>query len=173
MRTRVLILTLAMAAMGLAARSEAAGYLGGGVHYWRTIDQIRSSRNLDDSGIAWMATGQYSVWRLLKIEADLEVFPKGFGGADRTAYAPQAYLLFGSTLYAGAGVGVVYSSDFSGSFSDPFYALKTGLDLEVLPRLHLDVNANYQFLNWKDVNSLQGRVNTDTITLGAAVRLEF
>ncbi len=146
--------------------------LGAGVNYWRTIDRIKDDDyKLDDDGLAWLATYQFAPWRLVKIQADLEIFPDGFGGSDKTTFAPQAYLVLGSAIYVAGGIGINYSDD---KFADdPFYGVRAGLDLEVLPNLHLDINANYRFLDWDNVKELDKHINTDTVTLGAAVRLGF
>ncbi len=143
--------------------------LGFGAHYWKTIDQLRDDhRRIEDDGLSWIGGYQYAFpW--LKAEADLEVFPKGYYGSTETTFAPQALLLLGSWLYAGAGVGVVYADDLDRRLSDAIYMLRAGLDLEVLPRLHLDLNANYYFADW----DAWDRFNTDTVTLGGQVRLAF
>jgi hypothetical protein len=46
------------------------------------------------------------------------------------------------------------------------------VDLEVLPSVHLDINANYRFETW-DFDRIEKDVNTGNITLGAIVRLGF
>jgi hypothetical protein len=151
----------------LAVPASADSSLGLGIHYWRAVSQI--TRSFDRSGAAGMISYQYVPAGLFKIEGDLEYFPKGFGGADTTAWSPQVYLLLGNRLYAGVGAGVIYSKSFSGDFSKAFYAARIGTDLVVLPRLHLDVNANYRFKDWNQID----KANTDTITLGAVLRLAF
>ena len=57
--------------------------------------------------------------------------------------------------------------------NNPFYAFRAGPDIPLLPILHLDINANYRFENWGDLSTDGKSVDTDTITLGAAVRLAF
>jgi hypothetical protein len=141
--------------------------LGLGIHYWRAVSQLNSS--FDRSGAAGMLSYQYVPVGVFKIEGDLEYFPKGFGGADTTAWSPQIYLLVGNRLYAGVGAGVIYSTSFSGKLSDVFYAARLGTDFVLLPRLHLDVNANYRFKDWNQIK----QASTDTITLGAVLRLAF
>ncbi len=51
-------------------------------------------------------------------------------------------------------------------------ALRAGLDLEVLPAVYLDLNANYRFEQW-GFDNITNHISTDTVTLGAIVRLEF
>jgi len=142
--------------------------LGAGIHYWRTVDELGDA-SFDRSGAAGMLSYQYIPAGLLKLEADLEYFPKGFGGADDTAWSPQVYLILGSRLYAGIGAGVIYSSSFDGEFSDLFYAARVGTEFAVLPRVHLDLNANYRFNDWNQLD----QADTDTVTLGAVLRVRF
>jgi hypothetical protein len=142
--------------------------LGAGIHYWRTVNDLGSG-SLDSNGVAGMLSYQYVPMGLFKIEGDLEYFPKGFGGADDTAWSPQVYFLVGGRFYAGVGAGVIYSKSFDGELSDPFYAARIGTDLVLLPHLHLDVNANYRFKDWNQIDE----ADTDTITLGAVVRVGF
>ena len=93
----------------------------------------------------------------------------GAGGADTTAWSPQIYLLVGDRLYAGVGAGVIYSTSFSGKLSDVFYAARIGTDIVLVPRVHLDINANYRFKDWNQI----GKASTDTVTLGAVLRFAF
>jgi len=157
----ILLLCLAVPA---AAGEQTFGV---GVHYWRAVSELSSS--FDRSGAAGMLSYQYIPVGIFKIEGDLEYFPKGFGGADTTAWSPQVYLLVGNRLYAGVGAGVIYSKSFSGELSDVFYAARIGTDFVLVPRLHLDVNANYRFMDWNQI----GKATTDTITLGAVLRFAF
>ncbi|MCA1808291.1 MAG: hypothetical protein ABR497_05300 [Kiritimatiellia bacterium] len=157
---------------GMVGATEQRHRLGGGAHYWRTIDRIKDDDyKLDDNGVAWLVSYQFAPAALVKFEADVEIFPSGFGGYDKTTFAPQAYLVVGSGLYVAGGIGINYAD---GKFADdPFYAIRAGLDLEVLPSLHLDINANYRFIDWQNIKELDKHINTDTITLGAALRLAF
>jgi hypothetical protein len=166
MRKTVLV---AMILLSLTVPAAAAEHsFGVGIHYWRAVDEITDS-SFDRSGAAGMLSYQYIPARLVKIEGDLEYFPKGFGGADDTAWSPQVYLLVGNRLYAGVGAGVIYSKSFSGELSDVFYAARIGTDFTVLPRTHLDINANYRFKDWNQIKD----ASTDTITLGAVLRIRF
>lgn len=143
--------------------------IGGGAHYWKTIDQLKEEhRSIDDDGIAWVASYQYCR-SLLKLEVDLEIFPNGYGGSEKTSVSPQVFIGLGSAIYAAVGIGTVYASDLDKTFSDPLFIGRAGLDLEIVPALHLDINANYYFTEWEDWDDF----NTDTITLGGQVRLAF
>lgn len=159
-------------ALTLAPRTAVAGKhrLGLGAHYWKTIDQVDFDE-IDEDGIAWLGTYQYWLNDWVSIEGDLEFLPDGFGGATDTVTSPQAYFLVGSGLYAGLGIGTYYTDgDFTG---DTFYALRAGINLNVLPSIYVDINANYRFEQWDEINNLDEKIDQDTVTLGAAVRVEL
>jgi hypothetical protein len=162
-----LVILAGLSALSAGAAHAADHSLGLGVHYWRAVKDLDSS--FDRSGAAGMFSYQYIPAGLFKLEVDLEYFPKGFGGADDTAWSPQVYVLLGNRLYAGVGAGVIYSQGFSDEFSDVFYAARIGTDFALLPRTHLDVNANYRFKDWNQLD----QADTDTITLGAVLRIRF
>jgi hypothetical protein len=154
----------------LAATAFGGGRIGAGVHYWKTLDDIDLG-DIDESGVSWVITYQYGAPSLLKFQADLEIFPKKFAGFQENALAPEALIILGKSIYAGAGIGTYYSD---GEFADsPFYLLRAGLDLEIVPMLFLDVNANYRFEHWNNIGQTLEDIDTDVITLGAALRLAF
>ncbi len=172
---RLVLAAMVAAAMAagqasVAEGSQPANRIGAGAHYWRAVRTV-DFRDVDQEGLSWLASYQRRPGTLLSIEANLEWFRSGFGGSAHSILAPQLFLLAGSTLYVGAGAGLYWSD---GAWSrDPFYALRAGLDLHVLPRLHLDLNANYRFENWDDLNEPSRKISSDTVTLGAAVRVAF
>ncbi len=151
---------------GLAQASDTTHRLGVGANYWKALDSI-DVETIDDNGFSYYATYQYRPG-LLGLELDAEILPDRFG---EDAYAPAAYLVVGKALYAAAGVGLVRQD---GKWADdPFYALKAGLDLEVLPHLYLDLSASYRVDSEVDLEDAVDAIDTDTVFLGAAVRLGF
>ncbi len=145
--------------------------LGGGIRYWRTLKELKDDPSLDRDGISYIASYQF-VYGWLKIEGDIEVFPKHFRASDEVSVQPMVYAMLGGIIYGGVGIGTVYTDDddLDNKWSDPVMALRAGLDLPLLPDLlHLDINANYQFTKWADWNEF----DTDTIFLGAQARLVF
>ena len=160
---------LVAAVVGQTARAEDYPHrFGGGANYWKVLKDLDKEdiRDLDEDGFSYFASYQY--WpSLLGIELQAEMYPNWIGQED--AYAPQAYLLLGSTLYAGAGIGIMYVDDEWAE--DPFYALKAGLNLEILPSLFLDITANYRFKNDTQLSDSDTDIDTDTVFLGAALRL--
>ncbi|OGV68086.1 MAG: hypothetical protein A2283_18785 [Lentisphaerae bacterium RIFOXYA12_FULL_48_11] len=144
--------------------------LGIAANYWKALDDVDISE-IDENGVSWLASYQYIPGPALSFEADLEIFKKGFAGSTENVYAPQGYILLGSGLYAGIGMGIYY---LDGEFVDrPFFAAKVGIELELIPHIFLDINANYRFDEWKNITELAKDVKTDTIMLGAALRLAF
>ena len=152
-----------------SAWADSAHRLGGGLRYWVALDDIDVD-DVDEDGISFIVSYQYSMADFFKLEADLEFLDKGYAGADDTVWSPQAFFLVGKGLYGGVGVGINYSD---GDFADnPFFAFRAGFDLEVLPSIFLDINANYRFEKW-DFDRIEEDLDTDTITVGAILRYEF
>ena len=156
--------------MALPAMAGERHRLGVGVHYLHVVEDVDLS-DIDSDALAAVVSYQYRPFPLLGLEADLEIVPEEFLGATEPTYAPQAFLLVGSAIYAGVGAGINY---FDGDFAeDPFYAVRVGLDLEFLPRIHLDLALNYRFIDWELVGDLDEDVDTDTITVGGSLRMAF
>ena len=163
-----LLLGIGLLALTWSVRAEDSGLrLGAGAHYWTTVKNIDVD-SIDKHGFSWLGTVQYwPSW--IGIEADVEWLQKGYAGAAKDVWSPQAYLIVGKTLYGAVGIGGYYSN---GEWNNkPFYAFRIGADLEVLPHVHLDINANYRFEDWSKLNTSD--VKSDTITLGAAARIAF
>jgi opacity protein-like surface antigen len=169
---KILLLALAvlpaLSAMTAVPALAADHRIGFGVHHWQTVDDLADEgfEGLDDSGTSGIVSYQYMPEGIFSFELDLEYFADGFGGSTETAWSPQAYLLIGHGLYVGVGVGNVISD---GESSDPFYAAKLGLDFAIIPRLSVDINANYRFDDW----TLIDEADTDTVTFGALLRLRI
>jgi len=140
--------------------------IGLGVNYWKTVDNI--SQEFDSDGLSYLASYQYvPVW-YFKVEADMELFPD-LANSSSPVVAPELFLTVGGLLYAGVGVGIYYHEGDWGNA--PFYMLRAGVDIPVLPRLFLDINANYRFNDWDSVSwNTTGNPGTDTIRLGATLR---
>jgi len=154
------------------AASAAEHRIGGGIHYWRTLDDLEDEGfdELEEDGTAYVLSYQFLPAGIFRFELGVEYFPKEFGGANEEVFSPQAFVLIGHGLYAGVGVGVLTSGGFEGDeFSDPFYALRGGFELTLIPRVHLDLNANYRADAWNELEN----VEIETVTLGAQLRIGF
>ena len=123
--------------------------------------------DVDEDGFSYLISYQYMMdW--VGVELDVELLPDRF---DEDAVAPAAWFLLGKTLYAGAGIGIVNSD---GDFADePFFALRAGLNLELLPSLYADLSVNYRFNDEADLDDDDRNIDTDTLFLGAAVRFSL
>lgn len=162
---KLVIVVLMFAFVITTTNAMAEHRIGGGVNYWISVDDIDlDDRDVDEDGLSFLASYQY--WTgMFGLELDLEFLPDRFG---ESAVAPEAYLLFGKAIYAGVGLGVVYTD---GDFADePFFALRAGLNLEVLPSIYLDIYGNYRFNDSADFDNEATDIDTDTVFLGAAVR---
>lgn len=159
-------LILALAIPGLAAAEHRIGF---GYHYWKTVDDLDDFSDIEDDGYATVISYQYLPGGLIRFEFDLEYFPDGFAGSSEKAYSPQAYVMVGRFFYAGVGVGVTQSDGFADGdeWSDPWYAARAGIDMLLLPKLHLDINANYRADAFKELEE----ADTDALTFGASLRL--
>ena len=106
------------AALAAAPAHAADSTIGIGAHYWRAVDDLRSEGfDVDRSGTSGIVSYQYAPGGLLKLEADLEYFDKGFGGATKAAYSPQVYLVVGGTLYGPGGPPVFAQSGYQANIS--------------------------------------------------------
>lgn len=143
--------------------------IGAGVNYWRTIDSL-DDHNFDSDGLSVIGTYQY--WpSVFGLELDVEWFDNGFGGSSKDVFAPQALLLVGTWIYAAGGLGYYFTDgDFA---QDPFFVLRAGLNLELLPSLYFDFNVNYRFEEWEALQDRDANIDSDTVMLGAALRLAF
>ncbi|MCZ6507455.1 MAG: hypothetical protein O7A04_05330 [Acidobacteria bacterium] len=167
-------LLLLSLALGAAPAQAAKHYLGGGVRYFKTLDDVEIDEvgKIDTDGNSLILSYQADPVGLFKFELDLEYFADGFGDLTGDVLSPQFLVLVGSTLYGGVGAGIYYIPDnlVGDDTSDVFYVGRLGLQLTVLPRLHIDLNANYQ----TDVfDKLFDGAGSDSITLGAMARVRI
>ena len=151
--------------------SAAEHRLGVGVHYWKTLDNLADDRfgSIEEEGRAWVFSYQYVPAGLFRFEVDLEYADDGFGGSTSSSYSPVGYVLLGSGLYGGIGIGFTSSGGLMDDFSDPFYAARLGFEMKLLPGLGVDINGNYRAGAFDEL----GDASSDAITLGASVRFSF
>ena len=167
MRDKATLLALAVTLLLAASAGAAEHRFGFGGHYWRALDDVAEELDVEEEGVAPYVTYQFVPAGIFKLELDLEYFEKGFGGSTSEAFSPAAYVLVEWGLYGGVGVGVTVSDTLEDDVSDPFYAARLGWDFQVLPRLHVDVHANYRANTFAELEDY----DSDSITLGAAVRV--
>ncbi len=169
MKQGIMVIVLALGVWSFFTPAYGGDHrLGLGGHYWKSIDDIDVS-DIDEDGFAMVVSYQYKP-SLFGFQFDVEVADEQLTGKSKAVYSPQAYLIVGGLVYGGLGIGTHFSD---GNLADkPFYALKAGLDFELLPHIHLDINANYRFDNW-DIDDASEDIDTDTVTLGLVGRIEF
>ncbi len=138
--------------------------IGLGVNYWKTIDNL--DQDVTSDGFSYILSYQYAPVWFVKVGTNLELFPDLAASTD-PVIAPELFVTFGGLFYGGVGIGIYYHDGNWGNA--PFYMFRAGLDLPILPRLFLDINANYRFNDWDTLNFAKD-IGTDTIRLGAAVR---
>jgi len=166
MKKWMILIVLVLFILPSAHAGGGAHRIGMGVNYWAAIDDIKID-NIDEDGFSYLFSYQYRP-TLIGLQADVEFLPDLFG---ENAIAPAAYLVLGSTIYGAAGVGIVNrDGDWA---DDPFFALKAGLDLELLPHIYLDLSGSYRFSTKYKVKDALDAIDTDTVFLGAAVRMGF
>ncbi len=168
MRNRLTVSLLAcLIAAGILvdATTAAAGMrFGGGIHYLRTLGDIKDAEEFDENSIGFMASLTYGL-ALVRVEADVEFIPD-FGGLDEAMWQPQVYALAGGPVYGGLGSGIGYiDGDWQ---SQPFFALRAGVDF-VAAGFDLDVFASYRFQKEEDLEHL-GSDDLNAITFGALIR---
>lgn len=168
MRRSLCLLVVSLVLAGaLAAPALAAGRFGGGVHYLTTLGDIKDDDEFDESALGFLASYQHD-FVILKVEGDVE-WILDFGGTGNALIQPQAYALLGDFIYGGVGIGTGY---FDGEWwSEPFYALRAGVDFN-LGGMDLDAYALYRFQNTDVFENLED-VDLNSITFGAQIRFQL
>jgi hypothetical protein len=163
----LLVAVIGVATAGVSA-SSAGVSLGGGIHYLRNLGDIDESGidlNKNSIGILGSVMGKAS---FLKLEAQAE-YINDYAGTDEAMWIPQAWALLGSTLYAGAGIGIAHFDD---DWQDnPFYGLRAGVNLP-LGAVNLDTYATYLFWNDDAFEDITGE-DLDSITFAALLRFNL
>ncbi|HEQ97906.1 MAG TPA: hypothetical protein ENO22_01030 [candidate division Zixibacteria bacterium] len=148
----------------LASPAEAGTRFGGGIHYLRTLGDIKDAPEFDENAVGFMGSVLFT-HTMFRLEGAIEVIPD-FGASEKTMFEPQAYAMIGQFIYGGVGIGIGYLDD--SWQSNPFYALRAGVDFFV-GGLDLDVFASYRFQKANDLEHL-GSDDLDSITFGVLIR---
>jgi hypothetical protein len=116
--------------------------LGVGLHYLHAVEEFEESEGISRDDFSLFGTVTVPV-AMLKIEGNVEWIPD-YMGSNEHLIQPAAYgLLPLGPLNAGAGIGIGYlTGDMAGWASNPFYALRAGLDFYLGWGLDLDVFAS-------------------------------
>jgi len=162
-RSAVSMALVALLVLGFAAGASAGMRLGGGIHYLRTVGDLKDTPEFDANSLGFLGALKYK-GGLFTVEGAVEVIPD-YVGSDKVLWQPQAHLLIGGLIYGGAGIGIGYMSDFG--WQDPFYALRAGVDFMLGP-VDLDVFASYRFQKSDDLAVLE-QDDLDAITFGVLI----
>jgi hypothetical protein len=161
------IVVLGLVGIATTGHAQLGLRAGGGIHYLRTVGDIKNDPAFDKNAYNLVASAQLDLG-FIRAEGDLEWVPD-YGGSGKSLLQPQAYALIGRFLYGGVGIGWGH---FDGQwFDQPFYALRAGVDFPFGP-IHVDANANYRFLNTKVLDSIDTE-DLDSITFGVIARLDL
>lgn len=155
--------------LALTAPAEAGQHrLGLGLHAWRALDDFDDEgfSDIESDGLSWVATYQYNPPGLFRLGLDLEYSRDGFAGSSEPTLSPVAFLLLGSGIYGGVGVGMSFSDGLVDNRSDPFWVARLGFDFHIFPKIRLDFHADYRAGAFDELDN----VDSDGITLGTAVR---
>ncbi|MCB1069730.1 MAG: hypothetical protein H7A43_06870 [Verrucomicrobia bacterium] len=161
-----IILMSLMTGMAMAGENR----LGIGAHYWKTVDNV-DVQDIQEDGLAYVLTYQRLLGDLFRLGLELEYYPDEFVGSTDAAYSPQAILTAGGGLYAGLGVGMGYYED--GWADEPYFLLRGGLEIELLPGIYGDIHLNYRAETFDDVTNANEEIDTDVLTVGVAVRFDY
>lgn len=168
-RLRVYIMALVLTGVVTTVASAGQSSIGGGLHYLRNLADIQDEPDIewDENSFGIIGSYQYNAG-LLKFEGDVE-YIMDYAGSDESMFIPSAWLLAGGLIYGGAGIGIGYiDGDWQ---SDPFYALRAGVDFP-LSSFHLDLFGTYQFQKDDDLENLTGE-DLDSVTFAAILRFNI
>ncbi len=160
-----------LAAAPSAATAGESFEIGIGANYWYSIKEAKD-KSFDRDGLGWMLTSRIFLSDFFSIGLEVEQTPEDFVFLEDKLYLPAAYALVGNVVYAGLGIGnYYYDGDFYG---DIWYALRAGFKIPILSRsLVLDVNVNYRVEDWDKIKKARDDIDSDTLMVGAALRLAF
>jgi hypothetical protein len=162
---KFLAVLLIVAAASTTATIANAG-IGVGLHYLRNLGDIDADESLDLSKDSFGIIGslQKPSAGLLSFEAQVE-YIFDYAGTGNDMWIPSGWLLAGKFIYGGAGIGIGHiDGDWQ---SDPFYALRAGVNLP-LGGMSIDAYGTYQFWSDDDLHDLTGE-DLDSVTFAAVL----
>lgn len=164
---KFLIALACVAALAIPARADSS--LGFGLRGFRTVDSLE--KPFKDTGMGGYVNwrSQWNDWFAGMVE--LDIYEDGFAGSRDEVLAPQAFLVVGDSLYAAVGGGILFSD---GNLADaPFLALRAGVQGALTTWFMFDVSLSYEYAQWDGVNEIDERFDSDTVVLGAGLRMLF
>lgn len=162
--TAIVLVSVLVLMNGIFDAAECGHRIGGGIHYLKTLGDIKDVPEWDSNAIGFIASYQYNAG-LLKFEGDLE-WVLDYGGSSNTMFYPQAWLIIGGLIYGGAGIGGSYID--GGWLDNPFYGIRLGVDISLFG-LGLDLFTSYLWQSSSVFDEID-QTDLDSITFGAIIR---
>ena len=154
-------------AVALCQNINAETSIGVGPRVYKTIDSL--PKQFDESGLGGAIDVTVGLSEWLSGQVGLAVFGDGYAGSEEEVLSPQALLLVGQDLYAGVGVGILYSdADLADS---PFPIIRAGGKFGLTEGIDLDLSLSYELGNWEGVNDFDEDEESDVLV--AAFTLRF
>ena len=153
-----------------SAQDEFRHRPGIGVRYRQPLEGSESEM-LSRDGASWSLGYQFAWHHLFRADAALEIIPWNFAGEKPIILAPQASVLVGAGLYAGAGMGVFLSAN--GVVDRPFLTFRAGFEPEFQPALFLDLAVDYRTITWTEEVPFSTSAPLDNLAFSATLRYEF
>jgi hypothetical protein len=169
MKRLLIALLVVFSAFATAGIASAGVSLGAGIHYLHNVGEIDEADGVDfdENSLGFLGSLMASAG-FLNLEGQVEYVPN-YLGSDEAMWIPQAWALLGSTLYAGAGIGIGHiDGDWQ---DDPFYGLRAGVNLP-LGAVGLDAYGTYLFWNDDAFEDVTGE-DLDSITFAALLRFNL
>ena len=168
MKSLLAVVSLASALIftSLPTTASAAASIGAGLHYLRAVGDFDDIEELDKDSFGVIGSVQFGV-PLFTLEANAE-YVFDYLGSDEALFEPSAYALLGHVFYAGAGIGIGHIND--DWQSDPFYAVRAGVDFPVGP-VSLDAYGTYRFQKDDDLEEIDEDLNS--VTVAAVLRYDL
>lgn len=153
---------------------------GIGFHYFYTLDDIEGHVKDElgdayhDDGTAINFSYRYKWNDHVGILAEVQTYPDGYLDAE-DMISPRLLLVLGQSFYIGGGVGwnkvdwEEVTDDFHNDdeWTDSFYMIRAGIEFSIFTEhLFLDINANYEFNEWNDIDDF----DSDIMTFGAGLK---
>ena len=161
----LMISAVAVTSLSGTATIANAG-IGVGLHYLRNLGDIDEDESLDLSkdSFGFIGSLKKNTTGLLSFEGQVE-YIFDYAGTGEGMWIPSGWLLAGKFIYGGAGIGIGH---IDGEWqSDPFYALRAGVNLP-LGGLSLDAYGTYQFWDDDALHDLTGE-DLDSVTFAAVL----
>jgi hypothetical protein len=159
-----LVITALISTMVTVPSMALGGSLGAGLHYLHNLGDI-DANGTDLSKESFGLIGSYKFgMAMMTLEAQGE-YIFNYAGSDEAMFIPSGWALLGSMVYAGAGMGIGH---IDGEWqSDPFYALRAGVNLPLMA-FKLDLYGTYNFWSNEDIKNATGD-DLDSVTFAAVL----